>query len=98
MSFNPTFDRVVIQLDEPTKMTPGGIVLPDKAQEKVSTGTVKAVGPGRWGVDGKRIPVSVTVGNRVMFVRYDGTEFETDETVPRRMCVLSEGSILGVLS
>lgn len=98
MLFQPTFDRVVIEISDPVSRTPGGIVLPPKAQEKSSKGIVRAVGPGRWGIDGKRTPVSVTVGDLVMFVRYDGTEFSTEDIPPRTMAVVSEQSILGVIS
>lgn len=96
--FSPTFDRILIQVDRPREYSQRGIILPTKSQEKSSTGIVKAVGPGRWGIDGKRIAVGVAIGDRVMYIKFDGTEFDTDEDAPRHMIVISEPSILGVLS
>jgi chaperonin GroES len=98
MGFQPTFDRVVVQLEEPEAVSKGGIHLPQKAQEKANRGIVLAVGPGRQNNDGKYIPVSVKEGDKVMFKAYEGIEFETDELKPRKVVVLAEGSILGVLT
>lgn len=98
MSFNPTFDRVCIQTDSPRSVSSGGIYLPPQAQEKSATGVVKAIGSGRYGMDGKRIPVGVAIGDRVMFNKFDGTEFDSEDIPPKHYVVVSEPSILGVLT
>ena len=68
----PTDDNVVVRPLSPAEMgstTPSGIIIPDSAQEKPEQGTVVAVGPGKYD-DGMRVPVSVAVGDRVLFSKY----------------------------
>ena len=80
MAFNlePLEDRVVVKaLDEETQRTPTGIIIPDTAKEKPQEGEVVAVGPGRY-EDGKRIPVDVKVGDRVIYSKYGGTEVKVE--------------------
>lgn len=75
----PLFDRVLIQRAEAVTKTKGGIVIPEKAQGKVLTGTVVAVGPGSRNSDGQHIPVSVQVGDQVLLPEYGGTKVELAE-------------------
>jgi chaperonin GroES len=72
MNLNPLHDRVVIQLAEPETTTPSGIVIPDNAKEKPSTGQVVAVGTGRVFDNGTKVPLTVKVGNTVMFGKHTG--------------------------
>jgi chaperonin GroES len=76
MNINPLDDRVVIQPLAAESKTAGGIVLPDSAKEKPQRGKVVAVGPGRLLDSGERTPVSVKVGDEVLFGKYGGTEIE----------------------
>ena len=78
MKINPLDDRVVVKADEAEETTAGGIVLPDAAKEKQQRGTVIAVGPGRLLDSGERAPISVSVGDKVLFGKYGGTEIEVD--------------------
>ncbi|MFM7058401.1 MAG: co-chaperone GroES [Planctomycetota bacterium] len=78
MKINPLDDRVVVRPMEAEERTSGGIVLPDAAREKQQRGTVVAVGPGRLLESGERCPVSVKVGDQVLFGKYGGTEIEVD--------------------
>ena len=78
MKINPLDDRVVFRPMEAEERTAGGIVLPDAAREKQQRGTVIAVGPGRLLDSGERCPVSVKVGDQVLFGKYGGTEIEVD--------------------
>ncbi len=65
---------------EQEEVTASGIVLPDTAKEKPQEGKVMAVGPGRLSDDGKRVPMEVKKGDKVLFRKYSGTEFkEADE-------------------
>ena len=69
----PLEDRVVVKPGEEEETTVSGIVIPDTAKEKPQEGEVVAVGPGRF-EDGKRIPMDVKAGDRVLYSKYGGTE------------------------
>jgi len=73
----PLADRVVVKPIEREETTKGGIVIPDTAKERPQEGEVVAVGPGKF-EDGKRIPMEVKVGDRVLFAKYGGTEVKID--------------------
>jgi chaperonin GroES len=74
MKLKPLGDRVVIQPSKAEEKTKGGIFVPDTAREKPVIGKVVAVGPGRTSDEGKRIPLQVKVGNKVLYGKYSGTE------------------------
>ena len=94
MKINPLDDRVVVRAHEAEETTAGGIVLPDAAKEKQQRGTVVAVGPGRLLDSGERCPVSVQVGDEVLFGKYGGTEVEIDG---QEVKILRESDILAKL-
>ena len=74
----PLEDRVVVKpLEEETQRTPTGIIIPDTAKEKPQEGEVVATGPGRF-EDGKRVPLDVKVGDRVIYSKYGGTEVKVE--------------------
>jgi chaperonin GroES len=75
-------------------MTKSGIVLPDTAKERPQEGTILSVGPGRTLDDGSREAIDVTVGQRVLFQKYAGTEFKLDE---EDLLILSQKDILAVI-
>jgi chaperonin GroES len=72
MKLNPMHDRVAVRLVEPETTTASGIVIPDNAKEKPSTGDIVAVGTGRVLDNGTRVPLTVQVGNRVLFGKHAG--------------------------
>ena len=76
MKFKPLHDRVLIEVLDSSEKTAGGIIIPDTAQEKPQEGKVVAVGPGKIGDDGKRIPMEVSVGDIVVYSKYAGTEYK----------------------
>jgi chaperonin GroES len=78
MKLNPMHDRVAVRLVEPETTTAGGIVIPDNAKEKPSTGDVVAVGTGRVLENGTRVPLTVQVGHRVMFGKHAGQPIKVD--------------------
>jgi chaperonin GroES len=86
----PLADRVVVKPSEPETQRPSGIYVAETAKEKPQKGTVVAVGPGKW-EDGKVEPMSVQVGDTVLFAKYAGTEIklDTDEVL-----ILSQKDIL----
>src|SRR5438876_9078682 len=94
LKLKPLGSRVVIKALEREEMTKSGIVLPDTAKEKPQEGKVLAVGPGDRDEDGKRIPVELKEGDRVLFQKYAGTEFKLDD---EELLILSEKDILAIV-
>ncbi len=78
MKVKPLHDRVLVKRIEEEERTAGGIIIPDTAKEKPSQGIVVAVGEGKKDEKGKRIPMDVSEGDRVMFGKYAGTEVKID--------------------
>ena len=94
MKFRPLHDRVVIERIEAEAKTAGGIIIPDTAQEKPQQGKVSAVGPGGRDESGKLIPIDVTVGDRILFGKWSGTEVKIDGV---EYLIMKESDIMGVL-
>ena len=74
MSLKPLDDRIVVQPNEAEQTTASGLVIPDTAKEKPQEGEVVAVGPGRIDDKGQRVPLDITVGDKVIYSKYGGTE------------------------
>jgi chaperonin GroES len=91
LELKPLGGRVVVKPLEREEMTRSGIVLPDTAKEKPQEGKILAVGPGERDEDGKRIPVELKVGDRVLYQKYAGTEFKLDD---EELLVLQEKDVL----
>ncbi|MEK0315336.1 co-chaperone GroES [Cohnella sp. 56] len=72
----PLGDRVLVEASAKEEKTLSGIVLPDTAKEKPQEGTIIAVGAGAVGKDGARVALEVSVGDRVLFSKYAGTEIK----------------------
>ncbi|MDQ3457115.1 MAG: co-chaperone GroES [Actinomycetota bacterium] len=70
----PLEDRIVIQPNEPDTVTASGLVIPDTGMGMPQEGTVIAIGPGRIDDKGNRMPLDVSVGDRVIYSKYGGTE------------------------
>ena len=94
MKFRPLHDRVVVKRVEEEQKTKGGIIIPDTAKEKPMQGEILAVGPGARGEDGKLIPMGVSVGDRVLFGKWSGTEVKLDG---EDLLIMKESDIMGVL-
>ncbi|HTQ37989.1 MAG TPA: co-chaperone GroES [Pirellulales bacterium] len=75
----PLGDRVVVERDESETRTSGGILLPDTAKNKPARGTVISVGDGKLTDDGKRKPLQVKPGDRVLFTSYAGEQFKVGD-------------------
>lgn len=90
----PLDDRVVLEVLEAEDKTAGGIVLPDTAKEKPQQGKIVAVGAGRLGDDGKRIPVEVKVGDTVIFGKYSGDEVKMGDD---ELKMIRESDILAIV-
>ena len=98
LNIKPLGDRVVIEpLEKDVETFAGGqLVLPDTAKEKPQQGKVLAVGPGRLDEDGKRIPMEVKVGDTVVYAKYAGTPFKTEDSDD--ILFLKESDILAILA
>ena len=94
MKIRPLHDRVIVKRIEEEAKTKGGIIIPDTAKEKPVEGKVLAVGKGKVLEDGKRAPMEVKEGDRVLFGKYAGTEIKIDGV---EHLFMKEDDILGVL-
>jgi chaperonin GroES len=94
MAFRPLGDRVLVRRVEEEAKTKGGIIIPDTAKEKPQEGQVIAVGPGARDDSGKLQPLDVTVGDRILFGKWSGTEVKLDG---EDLLIMKESDILGVL-
>ena len=90
----PLGDRVVIEPTPREEMTKSGIVLPDTAKEKPQEGTILAVGPGAFDNDGKRVPIDVKTGDKVLYAKYAGTEFKVEG---EELLIVSQKDILAIV-
>ena len=90
----PLYDRVLIKRVENEEKVRGGIIIPDTAKEKPMEGKVIAVGTGKLDDNGKRIPLEVKVGDRILFGKYAGTEIKIDD---EEHIILPENEILGIV-
>jgi len=94
MKIRPLNDRVLVVRVEEEQKTAGGIIIPDTAKEKPQEGKIVAAGPGKIGDDGKRTPLNVKKGDRILFSKYAGTEIKIDGV---EHIFMKEDDILGVL-
>ncbi|HIK26054.1 MAG: co-chaperone GroES [Thermosynechococcus sp. Uc] len=90
----PLGDRIFVKVSESEERTAGGILLPDNAREKPQVGEVTAVGPGKLTEDGKRQPMDVKVGDKVLYSKYAGTEVKL---AGEDYVLLSEKDILAIV-
>ena len=94
MKVKPLHDRILVQRIEEKEQKRGSIIIPDTAKEKPMEGKVIAVGAGRLEKDGKRIPLEVKAGDRVLFGKYAGTEIKIDN---EEHVILREDEVLGIV-
>ena len=94
VSIKPLEDRIVIKQVEAETTTASGLVIPDTAKEKPQEGEVVAVGPGRVDDNGNRIPLDLSVGDKVIYSKYGGTEVKYGG---EDLLVLSARDVLAVV-
>jgi chaperonin GroES len=78
MKIRPLHDRVIVKRVDEEETTKGGIIIPDTAKEKPVEGKVTAVGDGKVADDGKKIPLEVKAGDKILFGKYAGTEIQIE--------------------
>ena len=95
MNIRPLQDRVLVKRIEAEEQVRGGIIIPDTAKEKPQQAEVIAVGPGKVNDEGKRSPVDVKAGDKILIGKYSGSEIRIDE---EDFVILREDEILAVVS
>ena len=94
LKIQPLEDRVVVLPADETESMRGGLYIPDTAKEKPQQGEIIAVGPGKF-EDGKRVPMEVKVGDKVLYGKYSGTEVTIDNN---QYLILREADVLAIIS
>ncbi len=94
MKVRPLADRILVKREDPAETVKGGIIIPDTAKEKPQEGKIVSTGPGRLDDNGKRVPLEVKKGDRVLIGKYAGTEVKIDGD---EHIIMREDDVLAVL-
>jgi chaperonin GroES len=94
LKIRPLHDRILVKRLEEQETKRGGIIIPDSAKEKPQEGKVIAVGNGKVGDDGKKIPLDVKAGDRILFGKYSGSEVKLEDD---EYLILREEDVLAIL-
>jgi chaperonin GroES len=94
MNVRPLHDRIIVHRLEEGEQHVGGIIIPESAKEKPQQGTVIAAGNGKADEDGKRVPLDVKTGDRILFGKYSGQEIRLDG---QEYFIMKEDDVLAVI-
>ena len=94
MQFRPLHDRILVRRVGEEEKSPGGIIIPDTAQEKPSEGEVIAVGSGARSDDGKIQPMDLKAGDRILFGKWSGSEVTIKG---EELLIMKESDVLGII-
>jgi chaperonin GroES len=94
MKVRPLHDRILVERLEEKEVKRGGIIIPDTAKEKPQEGKVVAVGTGKVNDDGKKVPLDVKAGDKILFGKYSGSEVKIDD---KEYLILREEDVLAIL-
>ena len=94
MKIRPLHDRILVERLEEKEVKKGGIIIPDTAKEKPQEGKVIAVGNGKVTDEGKKIPLDVKAGDKILFGKYSGSEVKLDD---KEYLILREEDVLAIL-
>jgi len=94
MNLKPLQDRILVKRVEEEAKTKGGIIIPDTAKEKPAEGKVVSVGSGKLADDGKRIPLEIKAGDRILFGKYSGTEVKIEG---EEYLIMREDDVLAII-
>lgn len=94
MNIKPLGDRVIVEPIEQKEVKKSGIIIPDTAKEKPQEGRVIAVGPGKLDDNGKKIPMDVKAGDKILYGKYSGTEIKIDD---KEYLIMHQEDILGII-
>ena len=95
MNFRPLHDRVLVMRVESDEKTPGGIIIPDTAQEKPMEGEVLEAGSGARDESGKLVPLDVKKGDKILFGKWSGTEVKMNG---EDYLIMKESDIMGIIT
>jgi chaperonin GroES len=94
MNIRPLHDRIIVNRLDEGEQKIGGIIIPDSAKEKPQQGTVVAAGTGKTKDGGKRIPLDVKTGDRILFGKYSGQEIKLDG---EEYLIMREDEVLAII-
>ena len=94
MKVRPLHDRIIVERIDEGEQKIGGIIIPDTAKEKPQEGKVVAVGGGKVNEDGKKIPLDVKAGDKILFGKYSGSEVKLDD---EEYLILREEDVLAII-
>lgn len=94
MTIKPLGDHILVKPEETIEAKKGGIIIPDIAKEKPQEGIVIAVGSGKRTEDGQVQPLEVKKGDKILFIKYGGTEIKIDD---ENHLIMREDDILGII-
>jgi chaperonin GroES len=94
MKIRPLHDRLLVERLEEKEVKKGGIIIPDTAKEKPQEGKVIAVGNGKVTDEGKKIPLDVKAGDKILFGKYSGSEVKIDDN---EYLIMREDDVLAIL-
>jgi chaperonin GroES len=94
MKVRPLHDRLLVERLEEKEVKKGGIIIPDTAKEKPQEGKVIAVGNGKVTDEGKKIPLDVKAGDKILFGKYSGSEVKIDD---KEYLIMREDDVLAIL-
>ena len=94
MKVRPLHDRILVERLEEKEIKRGGIIIPDTAKEKPQEGKVVAVGTGKVNDDGKKVPLDVKAGDKILFGKYSGSEVKIDD---KEFLIMREEDVLAIL-
>jgi len=94
MKIRPLHDRLLVERLEEKEVKKGGIIIPDTAKEKPQEAKVIAVGTGKVGENGKKIPLDVKAGDKILFGKYSGSEVKIDD---KEYLIMREDDVLAIL-
>ena len=94
MKIRPLHDRILIKRQEEKETRKGGIIIPDSAKEKPQEGKVIAVGNGKVNDEGKKVPLDIKTGDKILFGKYSGSEVTLDDV---EYLILREEDVLCIL-
>lgn len=98
MNLKPIGDRIIVRREVSEEKTAGGILLPDTAKKKPQRGVVLAVGPGKLNhKDGSRIPMTLKVGDVVVFTAWAGDEFKDKKQKDGEILVMHETDVMATI-
>ena len=94
MKIRPLHDRILVERVEEKETVRGGIIIPDSAKEKPQEGKVIAVGNGKVTDEGKKVPLDVKAGDKILFGKYSGSEVKLDD---KEYLIMREEDVLAIL-